>query len=118
MYSTYYEHFSKAQDQLAALREKKWLDDFISSCETDPRCGGLMLRDYLIEPVQRVPRYEMLLKEMAKHTPEDDPKREGLMGAVSKVQEVAHDTPRTRDDLSTPLLQSAPALLASCACAL
>ena len=76
-------------------REKKWLDTFISKCETDPRCGGLMLRDYLIEPVQRVPRYEMLLKEMAKHTSEDDPERGGLLDAVSKVQEVAHDMNRT-----------------------
>lgn len=95
LYSTYYEHFSKAQDQLAALREKKWLDTFISKCETEPRCGGLMLRDYLIEPVQRVPRYEMLLKEMAKYTSMEDPERPGLMDAVSKVQEVAHDMNKT-----------------------
>ena len=94
-YSTYYELYTRAAEKIAALREKKWLDTFITKCEAHERCAGLLLRDHLIEPVQRVPRYEMLLKEMARHTPLDDPQRQGLLDAIRKVQEVAHDIDRT-----------------------
>lgn len=38
-------------------------------------CGNLTLQHHMLEPVQRVPRYEMLLKDYLKKLPEDDPDR-------------------------------------------
>lgn len=38
-------------------------------------CGSLTLQHHMLEPVQRVPRYEMLLKDYLKKLPQDDPDR-------------------------------------------
>lgn len=38
-------------------------------------CGFLALQHHMLEPVQRVPRYEMLLKDYLKKLPQDDPDR-------------------------------------------
>lgn len=36
-------------------------------------CGSLTLQHHMLEPVQRVPRYEMLLRDYLKKLPEDNP---------------------------------------------
>lgn len=35
----------------------------------------MTLQHHMLEPVQRVPRYEMLLKDYLKKLPQDDPDR-------------------------------------------
>ncbi|XP_076053359.1 uncharacterized protein LOC143032445 isoform X2 [Oratosquilla oratoria] len=41
---------------------------FIKSCLEQPACGGLDLGAFLLTPVQRVPRYILLLKQLLKYT--------------------------------------------------
>lgn len=36
-------------------------------------CGNLTLQHHMLEPVQRVPRYELLLKDYLKRLPQDAP---------------------------------------------
>lgn len=36
-------------------------------------CGNLTLQHHMLEPVQRVPRYELLLKDYLKRLPRDAP---------------------------------------------
>jgi len=43
----------------------------------------------LILPVQRIPRYELLLREYVKNTPEGHPEREVLLSAFAKIQKIA-----------------------------
>lgn len=38
-------------------------------------CGNLTLQHHMLEPVQRVPRYELLLKDYLKRLPRDAPDR-------------------------------------------
>lgn len=38
-------------------------------------CGSLTLQHHMLEPVQRVPRYELLLKDYLKRLPADAPDR-------------------------------------------
>lgn len=38
-------------------------------------CGNLTLQHHMLSPVQRIPRYEMLLREYLKKLPEDSPDR-------------------------------------------
>ena len=45
---------------------------------------------YLIMPVQRVPRYKMLLQELLKRTPEGHRDNESLPAAVEEVDKAAH----------------------------
>ena len=40
-------------------------------------------------PVQRIPRYEMLLKELCKTTPDDHPDHKDLQAALSSIKQAA-----------------------------
>eukprot|EP00026_Physarum_polycephalum_P003053 Phypoly_transcript_03062.p1 GENE.Phypoly_transcript_03062~~Phypoly_transcript_03062.p1 ORF type:complete len:830 (+),score=140.31 Phypoly_transcript_03062:3-2492(+) len=63
--------------------------NFVERTQTDKTCNGLLLRDFLIDPVQRIPRYELLLKELIKNTPEDHPDYVPLETALNQVRNVA-----------------------------
>ena len=56
--------FPAGRSALEQLRTAPWAHAFLAACERQPACRGRGLRDFLIEPVQRVPRYEMLIKEV------------------------------------------------------
>jgi len=71
---------------------KKKNQDFRAFCESvakRPICKGLSLTDFLIMPVQRIPRYVMLLESLLKATPVDHPDRTDLSEAFKKMSLVA-----------------------------
>lgn len=43
------------------------------SVQREERCGNLTLQHHMLEPVQRIPRYELLLKDYLHRLPEDAP---------------------------------------------
>uniref|UniRef100_A0A8C3MCH5 Uncharacterized protein n=1 Tax=Geospiza parvula TaxID=87175 RepID=A0A8C3MCH5_GEOPR len=47
------------------------------------------LSDLMIKPVQRIPRYELLVKDLLKHTPEDHPDHPFLIDAQRNIKQVA-----------------------------
>lgn len=61
----------------AAKHEKtgKYSSFLVISGQSQEVCGCLTLQHHMLEPVQRVPRYEMLLKDYLKKLPQDDPDR-------------------------------------------
>ncbi|XP_039663628.1 FYVE, RhoGEF and PH domain-containing protein 4a isoform X1 [Perca fluviatilis] len=76
MYAEYVKNFEKAMELL-----KLWTDRspqfkaIIQDIQSQEACGCLTLQHHMLEPVQRVPRYEMLLKDYLKKLPEGDPDR-------------------------------------------
>jgi len=56
---------------------------------TNPRCGGLRLPALLLTPVQRIPRYLLLLKDFMDKTDPDHPDMSGLRAAYDKVSDLA-----------------------------
>uniref|UniRef100_UPI0037E9C848 FYVE, RhoGEF and PH domain-containing protein 4a n=1 Tax=Semicossyphus pulcher TaxID=241346 RepID=UPI0037E9C848 len=76
MYAEYVKNFDKAMELL-----KQWTDRspqfkaIIQEIQSTDVCGCLTLQHHMLEPVQRVPRYEMLLKDYLKKLPQDDPDR-------------------------------------------
>ncbi|XP_029952054.1 FYVE, RhoGEF and PH domain-containing protein 4-like isoform X2 [Salarias fasciatus] len=76
MYAEYVKNFDKAMELL-----KHWTDRspqfkaIIQDIQSQEACGSLTLQHHMLEPVQRVPRYEMLLKDYLKKLPQDDPDR-------------------------------------------
>ncbi|KAM8751342.1 FYVE, RhoGEF and PH domain-containing protein 4a isoform 2-T2 [Acanthopagrus schlegelii] len=76
MYAEYVKNFDKAMELL-----KQWTDRspqfkaIIQEIQSQEACGFLTLQHHMLEPVQRVPRYEMLLKDYLKKLPEDDSDR-------------------------------------------
>lgn len=77
MYAEYVKNFEKAMDVL-----KQWSDRsphfkaVIVEIQSQEMCGNLTLQHHMLEPVQRIPRYEMLLKDYLKKLPPDDPDRQ------------------------------------------
>uniref|UniRef100_A0A3B5LJP8 FYVE, RhoGEF and PH domain containing 4a n=1 Tax=Xiphophorus couchianus TaxID=32473 RepID=A0A3B5LJP8_9TELE len=76
MYAEYVKNFDKAMELL-----KQWTDRsppfkaIIQEIQSQEICGSLTLQHHMLEPVQRVPRYEMLLKDYLKKLPQNDPDR-------------------------------------------
>lgn len=51
-------------------------------------CKGKGLKDFLIMPIQRIPRYNMILADLVNKTGEDHCDHEDLVNAAKKVQSV------------------------------
>jgi len=62
---------------------------FVRAVELQSRCHGLTLSSFLIMPVQRIPRYKMLLQELLKYTDNNHRDFEKLTSACQIIEEVA-----------------------------
>ena len=90
LYSKFVVQFDSSIAFLTMAREKrKSLSRFLEKCRKNERCNGLTLESYLIMPVQRVPRYKMLLSELLKHTNPTKNDYADLKAAVQAVSDVA-----------------------------
>ncbi|CAD5121071.1 DgyrCDS9608 [Dimorphilus gyrociliatus] len=65
------------------------LSAFRRTQEGLPEMNGLKLNALLITPVQRVPRYKLLLTELLKQTENDNPDYENIKKAVAEMSKVA-----------------------------
>eukprot|EP01104_Vermistella_antarctica_P016881 TRINITY_DN5862_c0_g2_i1.p1 TRINITY_DN5862_c0_g2~~TRINITY_DN5862_c0_g2_i1.p1 ORF type:complete len:947 (+),score=249.04 TRINITY_DN5862_c0_g2_i1:250-3090(+) len=88
MYTTYVSTYTATNVTLQAEREKsKKLQEFLVTTR-DAKAGGLDINSYLILPVQRVPRYALLLSEFLKYTPESHPDYNNIVNAQAEVKKV------------------------------
>lgn len=91
LYSTYANNFSKAQAELLEWEKKSSeFATFKKAQEMRIECKGLNLGALLITPVQRVPRYKLLLESLLNKTPRDHPDFEKLQDATVEINKVAH----------------------------
>lgn len=66
MYSAYMNEFKVAMTTMAHYEGSS--EEFrkqLVLCQHSPSCEGLSLASYLLTPIQRLPRYELLLKVRA-----------------------------------------------------
>jgi len=91
VYTTYVENFEKGSVTLKnAKKQNSQFNAFLRKChEKKEMYGNLDLEDYLLMPVQRIPRYQLLLQELLKCTEESHPDFIPLQSALSKIKEVA-----------------------------
>ncbi|XP_010626810.1 FYVE, RhoGEF and PH domain-containing protein 4 isoform X2 [Fukomys damarensis] len=74
MYGEYVKGFDNAMELVKNMTER--IPQFKSVIEDIQRqeiCGSLSLQHHMLEPVQRIPRYEMLLKDYLRKLPSDSP---------------------------------------------
>ena len=89
IYVNYVNNYAESQETLKKLREDRpALDVFLRHCEL---CEGARVSDLMISPVQRVPRYALLLRAIEKVTPPDGGSLPGLRTALAGVEAVAQD---------------------------
>nr|XP_046244789.1 rho guanine nucleotide exchange factor 17-like [Scatophagus argus] len=89
MYSAYIDNFLNAKDAVRIAKEAKpafhkFLEQNMRENKEKQGLGDLM-----IKPVQRIPRYELLVKDLLKHTPEDHPDHSYLLDAQRDIKRLA-----------------------------
>jgi len=94
MYTSYLNGYDAAIDLITLHRKKnkKFEKFLVRQRRADlkaPRWKHMDIASYLIMPVQRIPRYELLLKEIIKNTPEKDSALPSLKRALVMVREAA-----------------------------
>uniref|UniRef100_A0A8C2YUL3 Rho guanine nucleotide exchange factor 17 n=1 Tax=Chinchilla lanigera TaxID=34839 RepID=A0A8C2YUL3_CHILA len=89
IYSAYIDNFLNAKDAVRVAKETK--PAFLKFLEQSMRENKekQALSDLMIKPVQRIPRYELLVKDLLKHTPEDHPDHPLLLDAQRNIKQVA-----------------------------
>uniref|UniRef100_A0A8B9ERB9 Rho guanine nucleotide exchange factor 17 n=1 Tax=Anser cygnoides TaxID=8845 RepID=A0A8B9ERB9_ANSCY len=89
IYSAYIDNFLNAKDAVRIAKEAR--PAFIKFLEQSMRENKekQALSDLMIKPVQRIPRYELLVKDLLKHTPEDHPDHPFLIDAQRNIKQVA-----------------------------
>ncbi|XP_036004989.1 FYVE, RhoGEF and PH domain-containing protein 4 isoform X2 [Fundulus heteroclitus] len=74
MYADYIRNFDRAIELVRTWTERSSaFRNVIHDIQSQEMCGNLTLQHHMLEPVQRVPRYELLLKDYLKKLPEDNP---------------------------------------------
>ncbi|XP_051247967.1 FYVE, RhoGEF and PH domain-containing protein 4-like isoform X2 [Dicentrarchus labrax] len=74
MYADYIRNFDQAMELVRTWTERSSaFRNIIQDVQSQEVCGSLTLQHHMLEPVQRVPRYEMLLRDYLKKLPEDNP---------------------------------------------
>ena len=90
MYTMYVNNYNDSVKEVAECRRKHpKFAEFLDAARYSETCNGLDLTSYLIMPVQRIPRYVLLLVDLLKKTPEDHADFLDLKAAVEKTKEVA-----------------------------
>lgn len=89
IYSAYIDNFMNAKDAVRIAKEAK--PAFLKFLEQSMRENRekQALGDLMIKPVQRIPRYELLVKDLLKHTPEDHPDYLFLLDAQKNIKRLA-----------------------------
>eukprot|EP01102_Stenamoeba_stenopodia_P004570 TRINITY_DN1486_c0_g1_i1.p1 TRINITY_DN1486_c0_g1~~TRINITY_DN1486_c0_g1_i1.p1 ORF type:complete len:810 (+),score=177.59 TRINITY_DN1486_c0_g1_i1:232-2661(+) len=98
LYGQYVSSRDAAQNTLAKCKQDEAFSQFFVQKENSES----ILWSLLITPVQRIPRYVLLLSELLKRTSDDDAEKAKLNAAVDLIKEVAdkiNETKRVTDSL-------------------
>jgi len=87
-YTEYITNYNTSLQVLEKLRKKSVFNSFLEDAKKHPRCQRLGLAGLLIMPVQRIPRYELLLRDYIKHTWRDHQDYAALGTAIQSIQQV------------------------------
>ncbi|XP_036893071.1 FYVE, RhoGEF and PH domain-containing protein 3 isoform X3 [Sturnira hondurensis] len=91
MYGEYVKNFDRAVELVSAWTQRSPLfRDIIHSIQKQEVCGNLTLQHHMLEPVQRVPRYELLLKDYVKRLPADAPDRKDAERSLELISTAAN----------------------------
>ncbi|KFP42070.1 FYVE, RhoGEF and PH domain-containing protein 2, partial [Chlamydotis macqueenii] len=90
MYSEYVKNFNKAMELITVWSEKSPpFQELIADIQKRKVCANLTLQHHMLEPVQRIPRYELLLKDYVRKLPPESPDRDDAEKALEMIFRVA-----------------------------
>ncbi|XP_070274767.1 FYVE, RhoGEF and PH domain-containing protein 2 isoform X2 [Myotis yumanensis] len=86
MYSEYVKNFERAAELLATWTDKSpRFQEVLTRIQSSEASGSLTLQHHMLEPVQRIPRYELLLKEYVQKLPAQAPDRDDAQKALDLI---------------------------------
>lgn len=90
MYGEYVKNFDRAMGLVSTWTQRSpQFKDVIYTIQKQEVCGNLTLQHHMLEPVQRVPRYELLLKDYLKRLPRDAPDRKDAERSLELISTAA-----------------------------
>ncbi|XP_064328327.1 FYVE, RhoGEF and PH domain-containing protein 2 [Phalacrocorax carbo] len=90
MYGEYVKNFDKAVELITIWSEKSPpFQELIADIQKKKICANLTLQHHMLEPVQRIPRYELLLKDYVRKLPPESPDRDDAEKALEMIFMVA-----------------------------
>ncbi|KAM5260303.1 FYVE, RhoGEF and PH domain-containing protein 3 isoform 4-T4 [Hipposideros larvatus] len=91
MYGEYIKNFDRAMELVSTWTQRSLLfRDVVHSIQKQEVCGNLTLQHHMLEPVQRVPRYELLLKDYLKWLPVDAPDKKDAERSLELISTAAN----------------------------
>ncbi|KAM5227768.1 FYVE, RhoGEF and PH domain-containing protein 3 [Ctenodactylus gundi] len=91
MYGEYVKNFDRAVGLVSTWTQRSLpFKEVIHSIQKQEVCGNLTLQHHMLEPVQRVPRYELLLKDYLKRLPGDAPDRKDAERSLELISTAAN----------------------------
>lgn len=86
LYSMYSSSFETAQVEYSRLlRKNRAFKELVQLIETSPICMGMPLSSYLLLPIQRIPRYRLLLLDYLQNLPPGAPDQQNAEVALQTV---------------------------------
>ncbi|CAH2278273.1 FYVE, and PH domain-containing 4 isoform X1 [Pelobates cultripes] len=90
MYAEYIRNFDNAMEMLKTWTERSaQFKHVIDEIQRDDKCASLTLQHHMLGPVQRVPRYEMLLKDYLRKLPQDSLDRRDAEKSLDNISTAA-----------------------------
>ncbi|XP_078065759.1 FYVE, RhoGEF and PH domain-containing protein 3-like isoform X2 [Mustelus asterias] len=91
MYGEYVKNFDRAMDLVNSWTQRSsQFKSIIQDIQKQDVCGNLTLQHHMLEPVQRIPRYELLLKDYLKKLPEDSLDRKDAEKSLELISTAAN----------------------------
>ena len=89
-YTPFISNFDNSLKLLDELSKKNNnFAQFLAAFNSLPKCGSLPVSAHLLDVVQRIPRYKLLLEQYIKHLPEDSNDRDNSEKALALMTEVS-----------------------------
>jgi len=83
---------SEQSNMILTTSQKRRMKSFLKRCRLNPRHSQLNLESYLLLPIQRIPRYRLLLEELVRCTPpKPDELDDSLKRALQEISSLANN---------------------------
>ncbi|CAF3871802.1 unnamed protein product [Adineta steineri] len=99
-YTSFVNNYKTAQIAIRLCRDSSSFNKFLEQQARIHR-GRLTLRDLIIQPVQRIPRYELYIKDFLKCTNLNHPDYQLLLKAQSEIHSLAEQIDQVQKDVGS-----------------
>ncbi|KAM9772371.1 FYVE, RhoGEF and PH domain-containing protein 4-like isoform 2-T2 [Syngnathus typhle] len=91
MYADYVRNFDQAMELVRIWTERSSaFRNIIQDIQSQEVCGNLTLEHHMLEPVQRIPRYEMMLRDYVNNVPPSNPDYEFAQKSLQTISMAAN----------------------------